>query len=182
MSDISVFSQATQPTGRKQGDLWINQPNFVAICVDVPGNVWQQLAAGTQTVSTFQPYLGVLTNTVLKSAFTDGGATVGTFVMAGVVPAGAILLGSKVLVNVGFSGDTSAALIIGDGSDTDRYNTSTIDIFTTAATGVQSGIPSGNRLITTANSPTLTVTSTADFTNVSALGSITVSLYYIATV
>lgn len=123
----------------------------------------------------------VLTETVLKSAFTDGGSTSGTYAMTGTIPVGAILLGTKVLVNTGFSGDTSAVLIIGDGTDTDRYNTSTIDIFTTAAAGVQSGVPSGNKLITTANSPTLTVTSAADFTNVSAAGSITVSIYYIET-
>lgn len=123
----------------------------------------------------------VLTETVLKSAFTDGGSTSGTYAMAGSIPVGAILLGSKVVVNVGFSGDTSAALIIGDGSDTDRYNTSTINIFTTAANGVESGVPSGSKLITTANSPTLTVTSATDFTNVAAAGSITVSIYYLET-
>jgi hypothetical protein len=122
-----------------------------------------------------------LTETVLKSAFTDGGSTAGTYAMTGSIPVGAVLLGSKVVVNTGFSGDTSAALIIGDGSDTDRYNTSTINIFTTAANGVESGAPSGNKLMTAANSPTLTVTSTADFTNVAAAGSITVSIFYLET-
>jgi hypothetical protein len=138
------------------------------------------LSYGVSTTSTSRG-VRALTETVLKSAFTDGGSTSGTYSMTGTIPVGAVLLGSKVLVNVGFSGDTSAALIIGDGSDTDRYNTSTINIFTTAANGVESGVPSGSKLITTANSPTLTVTSTADFTNVAGTGSITVSIFYLET-
>ena len=127
--------------------------------------------------------VGVLTETVAVAAFTDGGATVGTFQLIGEVPAGAVLLGSKVVVSAGFAGDTTAALTIGDGSDVDRYNTSTIDVFSTAASGVQSGVPSGNKLITTANRPTLTITSTADFTSVVSNGSgvLTVSLYYLQT-
>lgn len=127
------------------------------------------------------PEVRALIETHTRSEFTDGGSTAGTLTMTGSVPAGAVLLGSKVLVNSGFIGDTSAALTIGDGSDVDRYNTSTVDVFTTAATGVQSGIPSGNKLVTAANQPVLTITSAADFTSVSA-GSITVAIYYIRTV
>ena len=103
--------------------------------------------------------------------------------MTGTIPVGAILLGTKVIVGTGFAEDVSAALIIGDGSDTDRYNTGTIDIFTTAANGVQSGVPSGNKLITTANQPVLTVTSATDAGLwIAGAGSITVSIYYIRTV
>jgi hypothetical protein len=132
--------------------------------------------------STGYGHVEELTETFLASAFTDGGSTAGTKQFSTAVPVGAILLGSKVIVNAGFAGDVSAALTIGDGSDVDRYNTSTIDVFTTAATGVQSGVPSGNKLITTANKPTLTVTSATDFTLVLAGGgSITVSIYYIRT-
>lgn len=136
---------------------------------------------GTSASSTSRG-IRALTETVLKSQFTDGGSTSGTYQMTGTIPAGAILLGSKVVVNTGFSGDTSAAMTIGDGSDPDRYNTSTINILTAAPNGVESGVPSGNKLITTANRPTLTVTSASDFTNVSASGSITVSIFYIETV
>jgi hypothetical protein len=178
---MRVFTQSSTPSGAQAGDVWINEPNYVAVCVNTTSQVWQALTPSTQDASTFHPYIGVLTDTCTRASFTDGGSTSGTRVMAGVIPVGAVLLGSKVIVNLGFTGDTSAALIIGDGSDTDRYNTSTVDVFTTAATGVQSGIPSGNKLITTANSPTLTITSNADFTNVAA-GSVTVSIYYLATV
>lgn len=126
------------------------------------------------------PEVRALIETHIHSEFTDGGAAVGTLTMTGSVPVGAVLLGSKVIVNSGFVGDTSAVLTIGDGSDVDRYNTSTMNIFATATTGVQTNVPSGSKLITTANQPVLTVTSGADFTNVSA-GSITVAIYYIRT-
>lgn len=125
------------------------------------------------------PKISVITETILKSAFTDGGSTSGTKVMATQIPAGAIYLHSKVVVNTAFSGDTSAVLTIGDGSDVDRYNTGTPSIFTTGAK--EMGVPSGNRFHPAAQSVTLTVTSGADFTNVAAGGSITVSLYYIQT-
>jgi hypothetical protein len=178
MSDVSVFKQDATPTGRREGDLWIKQPDQVYVCTDVPGNVWQAVA--NQPVGTFHPYIGVLTDTMTRASFTDGGGASGTRVMAGVIPVGAILLGSKLTVNTAFIGDTSATMTVGDGSDVDRYNTGTPDVF--SGTGlIQTGVPSGNKLITTANSPTVTVTSNADFTNVTA-GSMTLSIYYLATV
>jgi len=129
------------------------------------------------------PAIEALTETILASAFTDGGAAVGTKTMTGWLPVGAVVLGTKVLVPAGFAGDTSAALTIGDGSDVDRYNTGTVDLFTTAAAGVQSGVPSGVKLQTTAVRPVLTVTSATDITLVIAeAGSVTVSIYYIRTV
>lgn len=139
--------------------------------------------ANTGALTLAVPKLVVLTETHLASVFADGSGASGTKVMAGTIPAGAILIGSKVIVGTGLSEDTSCVLIIGDGSDTDRYNTSTIDVFTTAANGVESGAPSGDKLITSNNSPTLTITSNADITGVIAgSGSITVSIFYIATV
>lgn len=117
--------------------------------------------------------------TVARSAFTDGGSTSGTYTLtAGTIPVGATVLGSAVTAITGFTGDTSAVLIIGDGTDTDRYNTGTINVFTTAAGGIDAGLPSGLRYHPAAKSIVLTVTSAADFTNVSA-GSVTVEVYYL---
>lgn len=127
------------------------------------------------------PALGVLTETVARSQFTDGGSTAGTYTMTGKVPKGAVLLGSKVVVNAGFAGNTSAALTIGDGSDVDRYMTGTPSVFATAANGIETGVPSGSKLLTADNSPVLTVTGGSDFTNITA-GSLTVSIFYIRTV
>jgi len=124
--------------------------------------------------------VNVLTESVARAAFTDGGSTSGTFQLLGSLPAGAVVLATRVSVETAFIGDTSATLTIGDGSDVDRYNTGTPSVFTAAAVGVEVGVPSGSKLVTTENRPTLTITSGADFTNVSA-GALTVRIYYLQT-
>jgi hypothetical protein len=126
--------------------------------------------------------VGVLTETVTVAQFTDGGSTSGTYQMAGSLPAGAIVLYSKIGPVTGFAGDTTATLVIGDGSDVDRYMTGTPSVFTTAAVGVECGVPSGTKLLTALNRPTLTITGTADFTSIvtNAAGVVTVSIYYIS--
>jgi len=121
----------------------------------------------------------IIEETVLKSAFTDGNSTSGTYQLAQEIPIGAFVIGAKIRAVVAFSGDTSAVLTIGDGSDVDRYNTGTPDVFSTAANGIAAGIPSGIRYHATAVRPTLTVTSAADFTNVAATGSVTIQIYYV---
>ena len=122
--------------------------------------------------------VSVIEETVDHADFTDGGGAAGTIQLQGTVPAGAVLLGSKVLVPEGFAGDSSAALTIGDGSDVDRYMTGTPSVFATAASGIQTGAPSGNRLLTADNRPTVTVTSGTDWGSVTA-GQLTISIYYI---
>ena len=164
---IDVTNKRTyQNTNTKASPTWTRQESGAA--GTIPNDA---LAA---------PNLKVLTETHLVSEFTDGGATVGTLDLDGEIPAGAYVLTSKVVVNVALNGDTSAALTIGDGTDADRYNTSTIDVFTSGEKAA--GEPSGTRYHTAAKTPKLTVTSTADFTNVAAAGSLTVSIYYVETV
>lgn len=127
-----------------------------------------------------QAMVGVLSETVGVAQFTDVNTT-GTYTMQGVLPAGAIVLASKVGPIVGFAGDTSAVLTIGDGSDVDRYNTGTVNVFVTQAVGVDAGLPSGLKLLTADNHPKLTITSAADFSDVvtDGNGEVTVSIYYI---
>lgn len=126
------------------------------------------------------PTVEVLEETFAFGDFTDGSGTSGSMQFTGSVPKGAVLLGSKLLVSAGFAGDTSAVLIVGDGSDTDRYHTGTPDVFSTAASGVEMGVPSGNKLLTSANQPTVKVTAASDWGAVSA-GVMTISIYYIKT-
>lgn len=117
--------------------------------------------------------------TVAYSEFTDGGGASGTFTLtAGSIPAGATVLFSAVTAITGFTGDTSAVITIGDGTDADRYNTGTPSVFTTAANGIAVGVPSGVQYHAAAKNVVLTVTSGSDFGAVSA-GSVTVSLYYL---
>jgi len=124
--------------------------------------------------------LGLLEETFDHADFADGGGASGTIQFAGALPKGAVVVACKVLVPEGFAGDTSAVLTIGDGSDVDRYMTGTPSVFAAAADGVEVGAPSGARLLTAENRPTLTVTTDADWGSVTA-GQVTVSIYYIET-
>ena len=121
--------------------------------------------------------LQVLCETVTRADFTDGGSTSGTYNLKTQIPAGAFILRTLVQDVTGFTGDTSAALIVGDGTDTDRYNTGTPSVFTTA-TMITMGVPSGTLEHTAAKTVTLTVTSNADFTNVTA-GQLTIKIFYL---
>jgi hypothetical protein len=135
-------------------------------------------AGATAGVTTFGP-LVKLTETVAYDAFTDGGATAGTYdITVGTIPIGATFLYSALTAVTGFANDTSAVLTIGDGTDADRYNTGTPDVFSTAANGVSVGAPSGTLYHAAAKTITLTVTTAADFTSVNA-GSLTLEFYYL---
>lgn len=108
------------------------------------------------------------TQKITRAEFTDGGSTSGTLALNVSIPAAAVYVQTLVTELVGFTGDTSAAFIIGDGTDTDRYNTGTPSAFTTAAAGLDAGVPSGTKFHSAAKTPTVTITSAADFTNVTA--------------
>jgi hypothetical protein len=119
--------------------------------------------------------------TCAVGSFTDGGSTSGTLVLGLTIPAGARYVQTLSSALVGFAGDTTAVAILGDGSDTDRYNTSTPNFFTTAAAGVDMGAPSGTAFHSAAISTvTLTVTSSSDFTLVktNGAGSVVITMLY----
>jgi hypothetical protein len=120
--------------------------------------------------------VGVITETVARSAFTDGGSTSGTYALKTQVPAGAFVDRCFLVDVTGFTGDTSATIIVGDGSDTDRYNTGTPSVFSTVA-ALDLGAVSGTAIHTAAKTVTITITSGSDFTLVTA-GSLTIRLYY----
>lgn len=101
--------------------------------------------------------------TVNIEDMTDGGGTSGTLALDCSIPAGAVYVQTMVKNLVGFAGDTSAVAIIGDGTDTDRYNTGTPDFFSTASAGVDMGVPSGTKFHSASKTPTLTVTTGSDF-------------------
>jgi len=122
--------------------------------------------------------LGCITETVSYSDFTDGGSTTGTFVLTDTIPQGAFVLHTTLVDVTGFTGDTSATLQVGDGTDVDRYSTGTPSVFTTA-NAIDMGVVSGTEIHTSAATVTLTVTSNSDFTSVSA-GQLTIRIYYLA--
>lgn len=109
---------------------------------------------------------------------TDGGSTTGTYTMTeGNIPAGAVYVQTLSNSLTGFAGDTSATIQIGDGTDVDRYSTGTPSVFTTAAAGIDCGVPSGTKFHSAAKTPVVTITSGSDFTAVTA-GTITLTFIY----
>ena len=118
-----------------------------------------------------------LRETFKLADFTDGGGAAGTVEFANDIPLGAVVLQTLISGVTGFIGDTSAVITVGDGTDVDRYNTGTPSVFTTAANGLDIGVPSGERFHAAAKTIKLTVTSGSDFTSVSA-GELTTEFYY----
>ena len=125
----------------------------------------------------FDEPLGYIEEYVQRSQFTDGGSTAGTYQLKSAIPIGAQVIVSLVTQLTGFTGDTSATLIIGDGTDHDRYNTGTPSVFTTA-NQVAMGAISGTAVHTAAVFPSLSVTSASDFTSVTA-GALKVRIVYL---
>lgn len=127
-----------------------------------------------------KPRLRCVTETLTAASLTDGGAAVGTKTLTAAIPAGARFLFATCSALTGFAGDTSAVITLGDGTDGDRYNTGTPDIFTTAAAGVDLGEPSGTAFHATAKTVVATVTSAADITPVLAGGgSVDLQLWFL---
>lgn len=151
------------------------------VVFDVYGNCKMKLDNAGTILAAQIPNLVVYQEQVAVTAFTDGGSTVGYVDLATTIPAGAVFLAAAVSGITGFAGDTSAAATLGDGSDVDRYNTSTMDLFSTVAAGVAAGVPSGTTFHATAKTPRLTVTTASDFTlsKTNAAGKVTVTLAYL---
>jgi hypothetical protein len=123
--------------------------------------------------------VGVISQRLTTVTMTDGGSTALTQSLAADIPLGARALGTTVQDVTGFAGDTTAVIIVGDGTDTDRYNTGTPSVFATIA-AVDMGVPSGTIFHSAAKTPVVTITSTADATSVKSNGSgaLTVHLSY----
>lgn len=162
-------------------------PGSLVICKPQAGIVeyWVRGVDSQDLIGDFACVAGVLTERISVADFTDGGSTAGTLVLTADLPAGAFILGSSVMDVTGFAGDTTAVLTIGDGSDADRYNTSTFNVFSTAtipASVTTQNAPSGNRGSTAATTTvTITVTTSADFTTCKSNGAgrATIKIYYL---
>ena len=124
---------------------------------------------------------------VTYDQFTDDQSNaVGTFALAKVIPAGSVGIFTKVTVIEGFSGDTSAAMNVGDGSDDDKFSYTTFNILAAAENLLElhdagsSGTETGLSLITSDATITLTVTGGSDFSDITA-GKLFVEVFYFST-
>lgn len=118
-----------------------------------------------------------LTQRLTRAAFTDGGSAAGTLALTEKIPQGAWVLRAVLRDATGFTGNTSATMTVGDGTDVDRYNTGTPSVFTTA-NAIDLGAPSGTQIHTAEATVTVTITGNSDFTAISA-GAATICIYYL---
>lgn len=121
-----------------------------------------------------------ISQTILYSDFTDNANTTGSFTMTPTLPEGAFGLATKVTVETGFTGDSSAIMTVGKTDGEDEFSDETsINIFTADVVGDSFEDPC--EYLAADTTVYLKVTSGSLFANVSA-GKIIVELFYISTV
>jgi hypothetical protein len=106
--------------------------------------------------------------------FTDEEDATGTYTCGFTLPVGYFIERCWLTDVTGFAGDTTATIIVGDGSDTDRLNTGTPSVFTTA-TAIDLGAVSGTQLVATAFKPVLTIEEDSNWGDVAA-GELTIKV------
>lgn len=122
---------------------------------------------------------------VTYSQFTDGAGASGTLNLSKQIPAGSFVIGSKVKVTEGFSGDTTAVLDIGNASDADAYSLTTHDVLSAASNLLEladadgAGAP-GFSVVTSDTTVKLTLTGASDFGLITA-GKMFVEVLYLST-
>jgi hypothetical protein len=138
--------------------------------------VWYEKRKNDKRDDDWSPGLVTIAQRVVRADFTDGGSTIGTLTMDQQVPAGAQYLRTVLRDLTGFTGNVSATIQVGDGTDVDRYSAATPSVFTTAV-AADLGAPSGTLVHVAAITPVITITASSDFTAVTA-GAFTIYMYY----
>jgi len=144
----------------------------------------QALPNALENLSSCGMAIRKIEQTVEYDDFTDGGSTAGTMNLSKQIPAGSFVIGSKVTVLTGFTGDTSCTLAIGDSGDSNCYSGNTThNIYAAATNLVQPAYLTadcGLNAEASANSILLTATGASDFTAITA-GKIIVEVFYFST-
>jgi hypothetical protein len=123
---------------------------------------------------------------VTYDQFTDGGGAAGTLALTKKIPAGSFVFGSKAKVTEGFTGDTTAVMDIGDGSDADLFSQTTHNVLAVADNLVEgadeaaAGAGRGIVALASETTVTLTVTGASDFGLITA-GKMYVEVFYFST-
>lgn len=134
---------------------------------------------GVITSVATQVIIEKIAETVAFGTFIDSEGTTGTHDLSTDIPIGATVLRCVLAAPlVGFAGDTSATITVGDGSDADRYMTGTPNVFADIAGGLDLGVVSGVAYHAAAKTPKITITAGSDWGAVDA-GALTIEIYYI---
>lgn len=144
-----------------------------------PETLLTKLAAQTLTDST--PISGVkklVSQSLVKSAFTDNTDQTGFIDITTQIPAGSIVLGWKAVTSVGFTGDTTAIVKVGKAGALGDYSAKTSGSCLAAGT-VASAPVAATADVVAATTARVTVTGGADFTSIAAGATMVVTLYYL---
>lgn len=119
---------------------------------------------------------------IAVGAFVDDGGASGHYDLTVTLPAGAVPLAWKAVVNTGFTGNVSAVLQAGVSGDVDRFSAVVDQSVFAAGTVGASALGQTDSLdgIGAAQTVRLTVTANTDFTAVTA-GNLDFYLYYMET-
>ena len=121
---------------------------------------------------------GIVCQHLELADFTDGGSAAGTKVLNAVIPAGAVFVRYTLTNLTDFVGSSTVEFDLGDGSDAERYNSTTAPSLAATAVQVDPGAASGATIHTTAVSTlTATITDDSDFGDLTS-GSVTVTFFY----
>lgn len=119
-----------------------------------------------------------ITQNVVVSGFTDGGSDFGYIDLTSQLPARAIVKAWEIIVTTGFTGNTSAVVMVGITGDTDRFSADTTK--SCYAAGTIASAPLAADVLDgfgTARTIRVTVTGGSDFTNITA-GAMTVNVFF----
>lgn len=177
------------------GDMiYINRTTAVLSKVSSPvtnipfGRSLGDVATGTTAVVAIKVHcdppseIGEIVQSWVKTGMVDDAGTSGRIDLTVLLPAGAIPLGWKAVTTVAFSGDTTAVISVGIAGDTTRFTAdATQSCFTVGTVGSAPLAASAFDGIGAAQAIRVTITGTADFTNINVLGAMTMHVYYIAT-
>ena len=120
-----------------------------------------------------------LSETVIKSDFTDGGSTSGYKDFATQLPAGVQVLGVQYDVKTGFTGDTTAVAQVGKSGSTACFTADTSQ--SVLAAGVKgSAAPVATQYVVSATTVRVTVTGGADFTAIASGAEMDVKVFFAA--
>lgn len=118
--------------------------------------------------------------TISYDDFTDNEDTTGSLTMTDSLPEGAFVIGTKVTVTTGFTGDTTATMTVGKSDGADEFSDGTsINIYTADVLGDSAEDPL--EFLAADTSVYLKVTGSADFSSISA-GEMVVEVFYLSTV
>lgn len=141
-------------------------------------------AAGSVDVEHLSvPKYGSISQTFYFANFTDNTDATGHVNFTSTLEAGAIPLGWKTLATEGFTGNTSATIMLGIAGDTDSFSADTGQSVYTSGVTVGSSVLAADACngINATSTVRVTVTKAVDW-GVGSAGQATVTLYYIETV